>query len=176
MFILPRPCLGACCSSTPARTTTSNARTTRPSGDSIDPSANHFGASPRLIPRRISIRYSHHFFIGWFAFLLLHAKYWHWWCLPVLVPYAFDRVHRVFFRGKQRMALNHIYFWGQPRYAHRYAPGCTPRYAPRYAPRFAPRFARAGHASRRRTSAIYLGDPSRRSKSRAQASPTGRTW
>ena len=58
--------------------------------------------------------YSHHFFVAWFLLLLLHGPIWWVWALLTLVPYAADRVLRVFHRGKQRVALARVYFWGKP--------------------------------------------------------------
>ena len=64
--------------------------------------------------------YSHHFFVAWFLLLLLHGPVW--WCSgrsSRSLPYAIDRLVRVFYRGKQRIALARVYFWGKPRQARR---------------------------------------------------------
>jgi len=58
--------------------------------------------------------YTHHFFVAWFVLLLFHGPVWKYWCIPALVPYVCDRMHRVFFRGTRRMALARVYFWGKP--------------------------------------------------------------
>ncbi len=59
-------------------------------------------------------RYAHHFFVAWFTFLLLHGPVWWFWALFTLVPYAIDRLVRVFYRGNRRIALARVYFWGKP--------------------------------------------------------------
>jgi len=58
--------------------------------------------------------YTHHFFILWFVLLLFHGAVWKFWCIPALVPYVIDRLHRVFYRGRKPMALARVYFWGRP--------------------------------------------------------------
>ena len=58
--------------------------------------------------------YAHHFFVMWFLLLLLHGPVWWFWALFTLLPYAIDRMVRVFYRGKQRIALARVYFWGKP--------------------------------------------------------------
>ena len=58
--------------------------------------------------------YAHHFFVAWFVLLLLHGPVWWFWALFTLAPYAGDRMVRVFYRGKQRIALARVYFWGKP--------------------------------------------------------------
>jgi NAD(P)H-flavin reductase len=51
----------------------------------------------------------------WFFFLLLHGPVFIYWALPVLLPYAIDRVIvRILYRGNKRMSLARVYFWGKP--------------------------------------------------------------
>jgi predicted ferric reductase len=59
--------------------------------------------------------YTHHLFVLWFFFLLLHGPVFIYWALPVLLPYAIDRVIvRILYRGNKRMGLARVYFWGKP--------------------------------------------------------------
>lgn len=59
--------------------------------------------------------YTHHLFVLWFFFLLLHGPVFFYWALPVLLPYTIDRVVvRILYRGNKRMALARVYFWGKP--------------------------------------------------------------
>ena len=58
---------------------------------------------------------THHFFVLWFFFLLMHGPIWWQWALVCLLPYAFDRiVLRIMCRGGTKMALARVYFWGKP--------------------------------------------------------------
>ena len=58
--------------------------------------------------------YSHHFFVLYFAALLLHGPVFYLWALFTVLPYAVDRLVRVFYRGGRRIALARVYFWGKP--------------------------------------------------------------
>eukprot|EP00316_Scyphosphaera_apsteinii_P000366 CAMPEP_0119303326 /NCGR_PEP_ID=MMETSP1333-20130426/4778_1 /TAXON_ID=418940 /ORGANISM="Scyphosphaera apsteinii, Strain RCC1455" /LENGTH=1066 /DNA_ID=CAMNT_0007305975 /DNA_START=248 /DNA_END=3448 /DNA_ORIENTATION=- len=56
--------------------------------------------------------YSHHFFIVWFVFLLIHGPVWKYWCLLALPAYIVDRLLRVFYRGRTPIPLANVFFWG----------------------------------------------------------------
>jgi hypothetical protein len=59
--------------------------------------------------------YTHHFFVFWFVFLLIHGPVFWQWAIPTLVPYALDRlIVRIIIRGGKNMGLARVYFWGKP--------------------------------------------------------------
>ena len=50
----------------------------------------------------------------WFVLLLLHGPAFYLWALFTILPWAIDRLVRVFYRGGRRIALARVYFWGKP--------------------------------------------------------------